>query len=72
MVLWILFEAAVSTVATYNFVKGAYTMYRDVEHIKEQYRDHQKNIEDYLRAQGPHDSMTESQFTRFEGEFVVL
>ena len=47
MVLWAITEFAVSTVGTYNIIKGIYNMYLDAETIKKQYRVHQKISEEY-------------------------
>ena len=49
-------------------------MYCDAEKIKQQYRTHQRTMEEYKRTQHPNscNSLTDSQFTRFEGEFMIL
>lgn len=66
-------ELTLSAVGVYNFVKGVYNMYCDAEEIKNQYREHQKTMYEYKLAQNVMEtSLTESQFHRFEGEFVVL
>ena len=75
MVVWIFIEVAVATVGAYNLLKGAHNMYCDAESIKEQYRNHQKVTEEYFRTQGLTkniDPLTESQFARFEDEFMIL
>lgn len=73
MVLWGIVEIAISTVGVYNVAKGIYNIYCDAENIKEQYRNHQKITEQYLRTQKIKKcSLTESQYDRFEGEFIVL
>jgi len=74
MGIWILIEVAVSAVGAYNIVKGAYNMYKDAETVKDQYREHQKITEEYLRTQGVkhQDPLTESQFDRQNDAFVVL
>ena len=71
MALWAIVELTISTVGTYNLVKGVYNMYRDAEEIKTQYRQHQHTAEQYRRAQTGH-SLTESQYDRYEGEFMIL
>lgn len=74
MALWAIMELTVSTVGAYNLVKGVYNMYRDAEEIKTQYRQHQHTAEQYRRAQrkNKRDSLTESQYHRYEGEFMIL
>jgi hypothetical protein len=74
MVIWGIVEIAVSAVGAYNIAKGAYNMYCDAEVIKNQYREHQRTTEEYRRAQSlaPSDPLTESQYHRYEGEFMVL
>lgn len=74
MVIWAVVELTVSAVGAYNLAKGVYNMYRDAEEIKNQYRQHQKTTEQYRRAQNGqnNDPLTESQFNRYEGEFIVL
>ena len=49
-------------------------MYCDAEEIKNQYRTHQRTMAQYRRAQSTHhrDPLTESQYHRYEGEFIVL
>lgn len=71
MVLWGVVELAVSAVGAYNIAKGVYNMYRDAEEIKNQYRSHQRTVEQYRNAQNIN-SLTESQYDRYEGEFMVL
>ena len=74
MVLWGIVELAVSAVGMYNITKGMYNMYCDAEEIKGQYRKHQQTTEEYRRAQhlAAIDPLTESQYSRFEGDFMVL
>ena len=74
MALWGVVEIAVSAVGAYNIVKGAYNMYCDAEVIRDQYRQHQKTTEQYRRAQldDTDNLLTESQYHRYEGEFMVL
>lgn len=73
MALWGVIELAVTTVGTYNIFKGFYNMYCDAEKIKDEYRSHQKITKDYLQAQGvKYNPLTESQFQRFEDEFLVM
>ena len=73
MVIWGIVELTVSAVGAYNIVKGVYNMYCDTEKLKNQYRSHQRITEQYRRTQlGDYDHLTESQFHRYEGEFVIL
>ena len=74
MVIWGIVEIAISAVGAYNIAKGAYNMYCDAEVVKNQYRQHQRTTEEYRRAQlaERRDPLTESQFDRYEGEFMVL
>jgi len=74
MVIWGVIELAVSAVGAYNLAKGAYNMYCDAEDVKNQYRQHQKTTKEYRRAQlsDREPPLTESQFGRYEGEFLVL
>jgi hypothetical protein len=73
MVVWELVEIGVSIVGAYNIIKGAYNMYCDAEVVKTQYREHQRITDEYRRAQNPNfESLTESQFHRYEDDFVVL
>lgn len=71
MALWAIVELTVSSVGVYNLMKGVYNMYCDAEEIKTQYRQHQTTAEQYRRAQAGR-SLTESQYDRYEGEFMVL
>ncbi len=74
MVLWGIVELTVSAVGAYNIIKGVYNMYCDAEEIKNQYRSNQRTTEEYRRAQIGNrvDPLTESQYGRYEGEFMVL
>lgn len=73
MALWAIVELTVSTVGAYNLAKGIYNMYRDAEEIKTQYRQHQQTAKQYRKAQPVKEvSLTESQYHRYEGEFMVL
>ena len=73
MAFWGIVEITVSAVGAYNLVKGMYSMYCDAEHIKDQYRTHQNTTEQYRRTHSTyHHLLTESQYHRCEGEFVVL
>ena len=72
MIIWGLIELTISTVGGYNLVKGLYNMYRDAEEIKNQYRRNQKLTEQYKVVQGTHNTLTESTYHRFEGDFLVL
>ena len=73
MVFWVVIELAISSVGAYKIAKGVYNMYCDAEEIKNQYRQHQKTTEEYRRAQLPgRNPLTESQYHRYEGEFMVL
>lgn len=74
MVLGAIIELTVSVVGVYNLAKGAYNMYCDVDKIKKQYRDHQHITEEYRRSQVGKgiDHLTDSQYHRYEGEFIVL
>ena len=74
MVVLFIVEAVVSAVGAYNITKGVYNMYCDADKIKRQYRHHQRIAEEYLIAQGNNrrDPLTESQFERYEDNFIVL
>lgn len=72
MVLWGIVELGISTVGAYNILKGIYNMYKDAEDIKDQYRQNQDITEQYRRVQQAIDPLTESQYNRFEGEFLIL
>lgn len=73
MVLFVLFELTVSAVGLYNLAKGAYSMYCDAEEIKNQYRQHQRTAEEYIRVQNkPEDLLTESQYQNHEDEFLIM
>ena len=73
MVLWGIVELGMSTVGVYNILKGLYNMYQDAETIKKQYRENQAITDQYLHVQKKQvNPLTQSQYTRFEGEFLVL
>lgn len=72
MVLWGIVELGISTVGAYNILKGVYNMYKDAEDIKDQYRQNQVITDQYRRVQQTVDPLTESQYHRFEGEFLIL
>ena len=72
MVLWGIVELGISTVGAYNILKGIYNMYKDAEDIKDQYRQNQAITEQYRSVQQEIDPLTNSQYSRFEGEFLVL
>ena len=74
MAFWGVVELTVSAVGAYNLMKGVYNMYRDAEEVKTQYRQYQKTTEQYRRAQDRKNTnpLTESQYHRYEGEFMVL
>lgn len=72
MVIWFAVEIVVSAVGMYNISKGVYNMYRDAETIKKKHRQHQKTIEEYRNACTDSKSLTESQYHRYEGEFLIL
>lgn len=71
MSLWGL---VISTVGFYNIIKGIYSMYCDADGIKNQYRLHQKVINDYKQTQNykKQNRLTESQYHLYEHEFVLL
>lgn len=72
MIVWGLIELAVSTVGSYNIIKGIYNIYCDAEEIKNQYRKSQKLTEAYKTAQKINNSLTESTFHRFEDDFLII
>ena len=73
MVLWSIVELTITTVSTYNMVKGMYNMYCDAEKLKQEYRNHQHSVNEYLRTINKTDiKITESQYHRVEGEFMIL
>lgn len=73
MVLWLLAELAVSTVGGYNIAKGMYNMYKDADNLKDEYKKHRRTVKEYRKIQlNQKDELTESQFERQRGEFVVV
>ena len=73
MVIMGVIQVVGSAIGAYNLVKGAYNMYCDAEVIKNQYRQHQRIVDEYRDAQTEkHDILTDSQFHRYENEFLVV
>jgi len=72
MVLWGIVEIGMSTVGAYNIIKGLYNMYKDAEEIKDQYRESKAITNQYIRIQNGIDPLTQSQYNRFEGDFLLL
>lgn len=74
MVLWGLIEITVTTVGTYNIIKGIYNIYRDAEKVKEKYKSHKTVTQEYLRTQGIQqiNELTDSQYKRLEDDFLLI
>ncbi len=69
MVVLVMLEILGSGVGVYNLVKGLYNMYTDAGSLQQQYKEYQmyQNIQ-----KGKFDPLTQSQYTCFEDNFVVL
>ena len=71
MVLLGIVEIAVYIVSGYNLARGFYDFYTDANKIKKTYKEHQRISKQYtVLTTKP--NLTESTYSRFEGEFLII
>ena len=70
--LWLIIDATIGAVGSYNIIKGIYGMYRDAKTIKKEYTKKQHEIKAYRQLQVNKPLLTDSQFIKRDSEFIEL